>query len=114
MKTWSSYLLVICLLAIQLSCRQEPKNKVTANQATDTTVQLAQTDPLPSWNESASKKAITDFVTKVTTQGNPDFVPVDERIACFDNDGTLWSEQPIYFQFVFAMDRVKQLAPQHP
>ena len=70
--------------------------------------------PLPSWNEGASKKAIMSFVEKVTTEGTPDFVPAPERIATFDNDGCLWSEQPMYFQFYFAMDRVKALAPQHP
>ena len=71
-------------------------------------------DPLPSWNDGASKKAITDFVSRVTKEGGPDFVPAAERIATFDNDGTLWSEQPIYFQLAFALDRVKALAPQHP
>ena len=71
-------------------------------------------DPLPSWNEGASKRAITDFVTRVTKEGGPDFVPVAERVATFDNDGTLWSEQPVYFQVAFALDRVKALAPQHP
>jgi phosphoglycolate phosphatase-like HAD superfamily hydrolase len=74
----------------------------------------AQTDPLPSWNEGATKKAITDFVARVTTQGSPDFVPVEQRIATFDNDGTLWSEHPFYFQLAFAFDRVKAMAPQHP
>lgn len=72
------------------------------------------TDPLPSWNEGAVKKSITDFVSRVTTEGGPDFVPVAERIATFDNDGTLWSEQPAYFQAAFAIDRVKAMAPQHP
>jgi hypothetical protein len=71
-------------------------------------------DPLPSWNDGAAKKSITEFVTKVTTPGSPDFVPVPERIATFDNDGTLWCEQPLYFQLLFALDRVKALAPQHP
>lgn len=71
-------------------------------------------DPLPSWNDVASKKAITDFVAKVTKEGSPDFVPVPERIAVFDNDGTLWAEQPMYFQFAFAIDRVKALADKHP
>src|SRR6266849_5927863 len=71
-------------------------------------------DPLPSWNDTASKKAIVAFVEKVTREGSPDFVPVPERIATFDNDGTLWCEQPMYFQFLFAIDRVKVLAPQHP
>jgi phosphoglycolate phosphatase-like HAD superfamily hydrolase len=71
-------------------------------------------DPLPSWNDTASRKAIIDFVTNVTRQGGTDFVPVSERIATFDNDGTLWGEQPIYVQGAFAFDRVKALASQHP
>ncbi len=74
----------------------------------------AQTDPLPSWNESAAKAAILDFVGRVSTRGGPDFVPPESRIAAFDNDGTLWAEQPVYFQFAFALDEVKRLAPQHP
>jgi phosphoglycolate phosphatase-like HAD superfamily hydrolase len=74
----------------------------------------AESDPLPSWNDGPNKRAIVDFVSRVTKEGGPDFVPVPQRIATFDNDGTLWSEQPIYFQFAFALDRVKQLAPQHP
>lgn len=72
------------------------------------------TDPLPSWNEGASKKAILDFAARTTAGGGPDFVPVPERIAVFDNDGTLWSEQPMYFQLVFALERVKALAARHP
>ncbi len=71
-------------------------------------------DPLPSWNDGASKKSIITFVNRVTTEGSPDFVPVAERIATFDNDGTLWSEQPMYFQAFFIFDRIKVLAPQHP
>jgi haloacid dehalogenase-like hydrolase len=71
-------------------------------------------DPLPSWNDGAVKKSITDFVARVTAPGTADFVPVPERIATFDNDGTLWAEQPIYFQVQFALDRVKQLATRHP
>ena len=71
-------------------------------------------DPLPSWNDSASKKAIVAFVDRVTKKGSPDFVPEADRIATFDNDGTLWAEQPMYFQLLFALDRVKALAPQHP
>jgi len=70
-------------------------------------------DPLPSWNDTASKKAIVAFVEKVTTEGSPDFVPVPERIATFDNDGTLWCEQPLPVQLYFVLDRVKALAPQH-
>ena len=75
---------------------------------------LAQTDPLPSWNDGQNKRAIVSFVNSVTREGGPDFVPAAQRIATFDNDGTLWSEQPIYFQFAFALDRVKALAPNHP
>ena len=71
-------------------------------------------DPLPSWNDGKAKQSIINFVTKVTTAGSPDFVPVPERIATFDNDGTLWCEQPVPVQLYFALDRVKALAPQHP
>ena len=71
-------------------------------------------DPLPSWNEGPRKAAIVEFVRRVTTQGGPDFVPVERRIATFDNDGTLWAEKPAYFQLLFAMDRVRALAPQNP
>jgi len=71
-------------------------------------------DPLPSWNDGATKKSITDFVARVTAQGSPDFVPSELRIATFDNDGTLWCEQPFYFQLAFAFDRAKAMAPQHP
>jgi len=71
-------------------------------------------DPLPSWQDGATKNSIVDFVGKVTRPESPDFVPQPERIAVFDNDGTLWSEQPMYFQLSFAIDLVKALAPQHP
>lgn len=70
--------------------------------------------PLPSWADGPSRKAIISFVEKVTKEGSPDFVPVSERIATFDNDGTLWSEQPAYFQGLFALYQVKKLAPMHP
>jgi len=71
-------------------------------------------DLLPSWNDGSAKQSIVEFVEKVTKGGSPDFVPPTERIAVFDNDGTLWSEQPMYFQLLFALDRVKMLAPKHP
>lgn len=73
----------------------------------------AQSDPLPSWNDGVAKKAIMDFVTGVTREGGANFVPVPERIATFDNDGTLWTEQPYYFQLAFAIDRIKAMAPKH-
>jgi phosphoserine phosphatase len=71
-------------------------------------------DPLPSWNDGKARQSIVAFVEKVSTPGSPDFVPVPERIAVFDNDGTLWTEQPLPVQLYFALDRVKALAPQHP
>ncbi len=75
---------------------------------------LAQVDPLPSWNDGPTKQAITTFVERVTAEGQEDFVPVEERIATFDNDGTLWAEQPVYFQVAFAFDRLKAMAGDHP
>jgi phosphoserine phosphatase len=75
---------------------------------------VAQTDPLPSWSEGPAKPAIVRFVSDVTRAGGPSFVAPPERIATFDNDGTLWSEQPLYFQLAFALDQVKALAPRHP
>jgi len=77
-------------------------------------ISAAAADPLPSWNEGAAKKAIVDFVAATARAGSPRFVPVAERIAVFDNDGTLWSEQPMYFQLAFALDRVRALAPENP
>lgn len=71
-------------------------------------------DPLPSWNDGPAKQSIIAFVERVTNEGSPDFVPVPERVATFDNDGTLWCEKPLPVQLVFVIDRVKVLAPQHP
>lgn len=75
---------------------------------------LRAADPLPSWNDGKAKQAVIAFVEKVTKEGSPDFVPVPERIATFDNDGTLWCEKPVPVQLFFALDRVKALAPRHP
>ena len=97
-RTINRIVSVAALLALGSSC---------------TTAQAAR-DPLPSWNEGPAKQAIVDFVHATTAKGSPKFVPPAERIATFDNDGTLWCEQPMYFQFLFALDRVKALAPQHP
>lgn len=74
----------------------------------------ASADPLPSWVDGASKKTIVEFVARVTREGSADYIPPRERIAVFDNDGTLWAEQPIYFQLAFALDRVKTLSSMHP
>ncbi|HVQ15991.1 MAG TPA: HAD family hydrolase, partial [Vicinamibacterales bacterium] len=97
-----------CLLA---SCAAPPED---ARSPAAPATQAASVQILPSWNDGAARKAIVDFVTKTTREGDADFVPQAERIAVFDNDGTLWSEQPMYFQLAFALDRVKALAPQHP
>ncbi len=82
-----------------------PLASITANAADD---------PLASWNDGATKRSIMDFVVRVTKAGGADYVAPEERIATFDNDGTLWAEQPYYFQLAFALDRVKAMAPQHP
>jgi phosphoglycolate phosphatase-like HAD superfamily hydrolase len=95
-RSWLAALLVVSLWNWQSASAQSPS-----------------TDPLPSWNDGPAKQAIVEFVEAVTEEGSPDFVPAEERIATFDNDGTLWAEQPIYFQFAFALDRIKALAPQH-
>jgi phosphoglycolate phosphatase-like HAD superfamily hydrolase len=71
-------------------------------------------DPLPSWNDGPAKRAILDFVAAVTAEGGPDFVPARDRIAVFDNDGTLWTEQPMYAQAFFALAQIEALAPRHP
>jgi hypothetical protein len=71
-------------------------------------------DPLPSWNDGDVKKSIVAFVDKVTYEGHEDYVPLAERLATFDNDGTLWCEQPMYFQMIFAFERIKATAGDHP
>lgn len=96
-STWFKRLAVACLVGA-LACAQA----------------MAAQEPLPSWNDSDAKRGIEDFVKKVTTSGSPDFVAPAQRIAVFDNDGTLWAEQPVYFQMFFALDQVKALSPQHP
>ncbi|RPA68994.1 haloacid dehalogenase-like hydrolase [Cyclobacteriaceae bacterium YHN15] len=75
---------------------------------------IENTSFLPSWNEGHSKSAIMDFVQRVSDPNHPDFIPKSDRIACFDNDGTLWAEQPLYFQLIFALDYIKKEAPNHP
>jgi hypothetical protein len=96
--------LLAAIMVMAVSCYQPKENSPVS----------AAVDPLPSWNEGQTKQSIIDFVTKTTTEGSADFVPVADRIACFDNDGTLWSEKPVPFQLYFAMDRIKAMASQHP
>src|SRR5262245_48686361 len=85
----------------------------TKSASTAATAAPASPSVLKSWNDGAARRAIVDFVARVTRDG-PDFVPVSERIAVFDNDGTLWSEKPVPFQVTFALDRVQAMAPLHP
>jgi haloacid dehalogenase-like hydrolase len=87
---------------------------VAGGVALSSNLALAQNDPLPSWNDGKAKQSIVDFVNVVTREGSPGFVPVPQRVATFDNDGTLWCEQPMFVQLAFALDQVKALAPQHP
>lgn len=75
---------------------------------------FAQDDPLPSWNDGATRQAIVDFVAAATTEGGPDYIAPADRIATFDNDGTLWSEQPMYVQGMFVNDRIREMAADHP
>lgn len=100
--------LVLSFLVVLSSCKNEVNPEATAETA------VAQVDPLPSWNEGETKNAIMAYVNEVTTEGDVNFIPVADRIATFDNDGNLWSEQPAYFQLFFAIDRIKALADEHP
>lgn len=102
---FSKTIISVLFLSIMLSCQVQDKPQEKA---------AVKTDPLPSWNEGAVKSSILTFVTNATDSNSDNFIPVAARVATFDNDGTLWSEQPLYFQFYFALDRVKELAPEHP
>jgi len=110
MKTQLYTTLISLSLLMTLACKQD------GTQPMPDTSPVAETaaDPLPSWNEGPTKQAILDFVEGVTLEGSPSFVPEADRIATFDNDGNLWSEQPFYFQLQFAIDEVKKMAPDHP
>jgi len=95
-----------------LACSAPPRDAAPSDAIEPTSAEQAA--PLPSWNDGPARAALLDFVARTTRQGGPSFVAPAERIAVFDNDGTLWAEQPFYFQLAFALDRVKALAPQHP
>jgi phosphoserine phosphatase len=110
MNTRIHMLAALAALCATLACTR-PASPPAATGAAPAAAPAA---ALPAWRDGPSRQAITTFVTKVTAPGTADFVPVAERIAVFDNDGTLWSEQPMYFQLFFALDRVKVLASQHP
>jgi hypothetical protein len=89
------------------------KEKIDENKDITTIIDEI-VDPLPSWNDGQTKQAIITYVNDVTADGSTNFIPISDRIATFDNDGNLWSEQPTYFQLFFAIDRIKELAPEHP
>jgi hypothetical protein len=109
-KTGIGALLLVACTLILTSCNQTDQKRNTKEKPTGTVA----TDPLPSWNQSTAKQAILDFVKNSTDSTNKGYIAVADRIACFDNDGTLWSEKPLPFQLFFVMDRIKAMAPQHP
>lgn len=102
---------LLMILGSMVSCKQQTETKPEVTEVSNT---VEKTDPLPSWNDGKSKEAIINYVEDVTNKDGANFIPVMDRIATFDNDGTLWSEKPIYFQFFFALDRIKKMAPEHP
>ncbi|MBU2951868.1 haloacid dehalogenase-like hydrolase [Tamlana agarivorans] len=104
-------LLLLTLLIVTLSSCNSKKED-SNNIQTETPIEAK--DPLPSWEEGKTKESIKSYVVDVTTEGSPNFIPITDRIATFDNDGNLWSEQPAYFQLFFAISRIKALAPEHP
>jgi phosphoglycolate phosphatase-like HAD superfamily hydrolase len=107
--------LPIVIAFLLVACRQQPETAPPPAAPTASSPAPAlSADVLRSWNDAGARRAIVDFVGRVTREGGPDFVPVAERIATFDNDGTLWSEKPLPFQLLFALDRIKAMAPQHP
>lgn len=108
MKSLIVYFFAFGLILFTASCQK------VSESSESVAIEAPDNDPLPSWNDSDSKTAIIEFVSKTTEKGGADFIPVADRIACFDNDGTLWSEQPMYFQLAFAIDRIKAMAPEHP
>lgn len=103
------FLAIILILQVIIAC----KEKINSTEEITTIIDEI-IDPLPSWNDGDTKKAIVDYVNAVTDEGSEDYIPISERIATFDNDGNLWSEQPAYFQLFFAIDRIKALAPKNP
>ncbi|WP_435134036.1 HAD family hydrolase [Formosa sp. A9] len=109
---WST----ICVLPLLSSCKQESSSKDVNQDIIE--IEDIEVDsieaPLASWVDGKSKQAIINYVDDVTNPTSPNFIPETDRIATFDNDGTLWSEQPLYFQLFFALDRIKALAPEHP
>ena len=102
---------LLFILVLLISCKQEA---IKENKSDTKITETVKKDPLPSWNEGSTKKEILAYIDAITDKDNHNFIPLEDRIATFDNDGTLWSEQPSYFQLFFAMDRVKAMAINHP
>ncbi len=102
----------ILLLSLGFSCTPSVKENPQEQKSLQSSP--SESDPLPSWREGKTKQAIMDYVASVTDPNSPHFIPVPDRIATFDNDGNLWAEKPLYFQLIFAMDKLKSLADQHP
>jgi len=105
-----SAVILLSGLMLQITSCHDPWQK----KESGVTTAILNTDPLPSWNDGPARQAIIDFVNRTTAEGSTDFIPVADRIACFDNDGTLWNEYPVYAQFMFSFDRVRAMAPEHP
>ncbi len=103
------YLFLVSFLFLTINCKEEPKENSLSQTVEDIVL-----DPLPSWNDVQSKNEILAYVKSVTDSNSSDFIPIADRIATFDNDGNLWSEQPLYFQFIFAIERIKAMAADHP
>jgi hypothetical protein len=109
-RLYPYYLTFLFVLILLGACKETPIAPVTQEEIEVAVV----IDHLPSWNDSQSKSQIIAYVDEVTNRESSNFIPVADRIAVFDNDGTLWSEQPAYFQLFFAMDRIRSMAPDHP
>jgi phosphoglycolate phosphatase-like HAD superfamily hydrolase len=112
-KQLRNYSLVMLSLLVY-ACNSSADKSENATDSTATAATNSKTDPLPSWNEGDVKKSLIDYVSGAAANGGAGFIPASERIAVFDNDGTLWAEQPLYFQFFYCIERVRELASQHP
>jgi len=117
LRQFSNALAAVIVFCFVFSCNSSADKTTDTDsgaKSSDTNKTADSEDPLPSWNEGAVKSSIVDYVTTVTKEGSPDFIPVSDRIATFDNDGTLWSEQPLYFQLFYILDQVKAMSAHHP
>jgi haloacid dehalogenase-like hydrolase len=109
-----NYFVLFLFLCFFFYCKSPNDNTGKVQTATKLKDSTINSDPLPSWNEGSTKISLIDYVTKTTKPGSAEFIQPEDRIATFDNDGTLWAEQPLYFQIFFSFDRIRQMAPKHP